>query len=53
MSFFSKGDFKTREEWLKKQRKDIMKKESDKFHEFKSTGPASSKNTPKLKETKI
>lgn len=26
MSFFAKGDFKTREEWLKKQKRDIMKK---------------------------
>ena len=34
MSFFSKGDFKTREEWLKKQKKETMKRESQKYHEF-------------------
>lgn len=46
MSFFVKGDFKTREEWLKRQRKELMKKESIKFHEYNSK-TNSSKSTVK------
>jgi hypothetical protein len=32
MNFFSKGEFKTREEWLKKQKKAHLKKEEEKFN---------------------
>ena len=32
MSFFNKGDFKTREEWLKRQKKAALKKEEEKFN---------------------
>lgn len=32
MSFFTKGDFKTREEWLKKQKKSQLRKEEEKFN---------------------
>lgn len=34
MSFLSKADFRTKEEWLKKQRKELMKRQSQKYHEL-------------------
>lgn len=47
MSFIPKGDFKTREEWLKRQKRATLKREEEKFNQkIKQEQPQPKPTTP-------